>query len=85
VGQKRPGRVEEDVSVFQVLHIWLPFAEDSTALGTLHSCAEGARFPLQCLLPSKSMHRQLTLQGWMKDERLYPPVKDKYSATEERA
>lgn len=77
---KRQDRVEENIPIFQDVQIWLPFAEGSAALGTLHSCAEGARSSLQHLLPSGSMQRKQALQGW----HLYPPVKDRYSTTADR-
>lgn len=84
VGPKRQGGVEEDLRIYQDLQIWLPFAERSAALGTLHSCAEGARSTLQHLPPLESMQREQTLQGWTKGDHLYPPVKDGHSTKEER-
>ena len=81
---KRQGGVEEDVPIFQNLQIWLPFAEGSAALETLHRCAEGPRSSLQHLLPSESLQSEQTLQARTKVERLYPPVKDRYSTTEDR-
>lgn len=51
----------------------LPFAEDSAALGTLHSCSEGARSPLQHPLPSESVRAEgANTTRWTKVERLSP-------------
>lgn len=73
-GLKRQGTAEEDVSLFQDLQIWLPVAEGSAALETLHRCAEGARSSLQHLLPSETMQREQTLQGWT-EVSVSPPRK----------